>query len=168
VQYAGEPAQDEAAEQAERQSGMLREAVELACTGLLLQLFANRFQLLPPRRADRRVTQLQTLQRIEHYLRHDLPRVVLVVGRHDKPGRVRGTGCAQGMAIGLHVGVPVLTLGDVAAGSADNALLDVLLTVQHGQYSLRDADHRAATGCVRGQRVAGASEWGEVATTGND
>lgn len=80
-----------------------------------LQLFANRLELAPPRLTDFRVAQLQPFQRIEYNLRHNQSCIVLVGGGHDKPGGVGRAGCGEGMAPGLHPGVPALALGDVGA-----------------------------------------------------
>src|ERR1019366_9698876 len=54
---------------------------------LFRQQFADGLQFLPARLAGFGITHFELLQRIEHNVRDDEPRVFLVVGGHDKPRR---------------------------------------------------------------------------------
>ena len=51
-----------------------------------------------------------SLKRIEDNLGNNQPGILLVIGGHDIPGRVRGAGRAQAILIRLHVMLPVFPL----------------------------------------------------------
>ena len=80
----------------------------------LRQLVPNRFQFLPSRLGHFRKTQLKIFQRVEYHLRHDQPRVAFVIDWHDEPGRIISAGSPLGMAVGLHVDVPIAALGNIS------------------------------------------------------
>src|SRR5258708_4032530 len=77
---------------------------------LLLQHRADPLRFLPPLRVSFWVSRLQVLERIDDDLRHDQPRIALVIGRNDVPGCVFGAGGAQAVLISGHVVVPKRSL----------------------------------------------------------
>ena len=70
-------------------------------------------QFPPPFWSALWIRHLEVFERIHDNLRHDQPRIFLVVGRNGVPGCVMRAGCGQTISIRLHVVLPIFSLVDV-------------------------------------------------------
>src|SRR5271166_1678979 len=76
----------------------------------LRQHFPQFEQLSPALRTRLGERQLELLGGLENDARDDEPRIALVVGGYDIPGRTFGAGRAQAFFVGLHVVLPIFPL----------------------------------------------------------
>ena len=79
-------------------------------TPSLGQLLADRVQLTLTVRARFRIAHFQSFERVEDDLGDNEPRIFLVVGGNDKPGRVISARRAEAFLVGLRVVVPEFAL----------------------------------------------------------
>src|SRR5829696_842261 len=85
----------------------------LCASGAAAQRPAGPRQVLLLVAIEARKVEMQTVQRVDHRGRDDRARELLVVGRDDDPGRVRGRRLADGVFVGGHVGAPAVALGQI-------------------------------------------------------
>lgn len=74
---------------------------------LLREQFADRFQFLPALRGSLGIDHVHSLERIKENVGHDQPGILLIIGGHDVPGGVMGTGRSQARLVRLSVLSPV-------------------------------------------------------------